>query len=255
MNDWWRVPDNKNWQGQDFLAEQLSKMHTVWVQHPGLESAPGPLPRVFSCCCQIKQKWQKYNLQKTSRLQMRSSSMPFIVMNCRNACGSSTGSAEFGNSSKAESLLTFPTSRAPSPPTPAPGDLSQIKDGKVNKSKPCQTLWLTHQKFPQQRSTLLPSLPTNLAESEGSPLIHASQSALNQPLIKREHAKVSSNIFAGPIHSWSQTNRRKQDLFVFTASRPWCSLSNILSLLGLVVGPPFVSHPPIANTKQTFSCF
>lgn len=74
---------------------------------------------------------------------MLRSSVPFIVMNRRNACGSSTGSAQFGNSSKAESPLTFPTSQAPSPPTPptpAPGDLSQIKDGKVNKSKPCQTL-------------------------------------------------------------------------------------------------------------------
>lgn len=139
---------------------------------------------------------------------MLRSCVPFVVMNCRNACGSSTGSAEFGNSSKAESPLTFPTSQAPSPPTPAPGDLSQIKDGKVNKSKPCQTLWLTHQKFPRQRSTLcLPSLPTNLAESEGSPLIHASESALNQPLIKREHAKVSGNIIAAPAHSWSPTKQ------------------------------------------------
>ena len=116
-------------------------------------------------------------------------------MICRNARGRSTGSAELGNSSKASSL-TLSISQAPSPPSPAPGDLSQIKDGKVNKSKPCQTLWLTHQKFPQQCSTLcLPSLPTNLVESEGSPLIHACESALNQPLIKREHTEVSSNIF------------------------------------------------------------
>lgn len=183
---------------------------------------------------------------------MLRSSVPFIVMNCRNACGSSTGSAEFGNSSKAESRLTFPTSQAPSPPTPAPGDLSQIKDGKVNKSKPCQNLWLTHQKFPQQCSTLcFPSLPTNLVESEGSPLIHASESALNQPLIKREHARCPATSSLPP--STPEQNRTKQDLFVFTACRPWCSLSDVLSLLGL--GPSFISHPPIANTKQTFSSF
>lgn len=65
-------------------------------------------------------------------------------------------------------------------------------------------------KVPQQRSTLcLPSLPTNLAESEGSPLIHASESALNQPLIKREHAEASSNIFTAPIHSSSQTKQEE----------------------------------------------
>lgn len=49
--------------------------------------------------------------------------------------------------------------------------------------------------------TPLPSLPTNLAESEGSPLIHASESVLNQPLIKREHAKVSRYVFAAPVLS------------------------------------------------------
>lgn len=43
--------------------------------------------------------------------------MPFILMNHKSACGSSTESAEFGNSSKAESPLTFPTSLAPSPLT------------------------------------------------------------------------------------------------------------------------------------------
>lgn len=218
--------------GQDtsclYVIHCVGATSWIWI-------CPGPSPHVFPCCCHIKQKWQIYNLQKTSRLQMLPSSMPFIVMNCRNACGSSTRSAEFGNSSKAASPLTFPTSRAPSPPTIAPGDLSQIKAGKVNKSKPCQTLWLTHQKFPRQRSTLcLPSLPTNLAESEGSPLIHASQSVLNQPLIKWEHAKVSSNIFTGPSTAQVKHNRRKQDVFVFTASPPWCSLSNVLSLLGLV---------------------
>lgn len=46
--------------------------------------------------------------------------------------------------------------------------------------------------------TPLPSFPTNLAESEGSPLIHASESTLNQPLIKREHAEVSGNVLAAP---------------------------------------------------------
>lgn len=50
--------------------------------------------------------------------------------------------------------------------------------------------------------TPLPSFPTNLAESEGSPLIHASESTLNQPLIKREHAEVSGNVLADlPPHT------------------------------------------------------
>lgn len=60
-------------------------------------------------------------------------------------------------------------------------------------------------------NTPLPSLPTNLAESEGSPLIHACESALNQPLIRREHAKVSSNVFAAPIHSRSQTKQKETE--------------------------------------------
>lgn len=151
-------------------------------------------------------------------------------MHCSShACGSSTGSAEFGNSSKAEPPLTFPTSQAPSPPTPAPGDLSQIKDGKVNKSKPCQTLWLTHQKFPQQRSTpCLPSLPTNLAESKGSPLIHASESALINLWLRGSMPRCPATSSLHPSTAEVKHNRRKQDLFVFTAaSRPRCSLSNV----------------------------
>lgn len=87
-------------------------------------------------------------------------------------------------------FFNLPHPTLPSFFTPAPGDPSQIKAGEVNKSKPCQTHWLTHQKLPWLRYTLcLPSLPTNLARSEGSPIIHASQSVLNQPLIKREHVE------------------------------------------------------------------
>lgn len=155
-----------------------------------------------------------------------------------------------GNSSKAESSSNLPPpppSTYPHLPLPAPGDLSQIKDGKVNKSKPCQTLWLTHQKFPQQRSTLcLPSLPTNLAESEGSPLIHASESALNQPLIKREHAEVSSTISSARHPLLESNNTEGKDLFVLRVpSEP----PDVWSCCR-----PFI-HPTIANTKQTFSSF
>lgn len=69
--------------------------------------------------------------------------------------------------------------------------------------------------------TPLPSFPTNLAESEGSPLIHASESTLNQPLIKREHAEVSGNVLAAPPPSATKVkqNRRKQDLLLSAATR------------------------------------
>lgn len=188
---------------------------------------------------------------------MLGSLVPFIVMNCKNACGSSTRSAQFGNSSKAESPLTFPTYQAPSLPTQAPGDLSQIKDGKVNKSKPCQTLWLTHQKFPQQCSThCFPSLPTNLVESKGSPLIHASERhGLVNLWLKRSMPRCPATSSLPPSTPEVKQKRRKQDIFVVTASCAWYSLSNVLSLLGLVVDHSFIPHPPIANTKQTFNSF
>lgn len=62
---------------------------------------------------------------------------------------------------------------------------------------------------PAALNTPLPSLPTNLAQSEGSLLIHACESALNQPLIKREHAKVSGTVLTAPITSPSQTKQKE----------------------------------------------
>lgn len=80
--------------------------------------------------------------------------------------------------------------------------------------------------------TPLPSFPTNLAESEGSPLIHASESTLNQPLIKREHAEVSGNVLAAPPSATKvKQNRRKQDLLVSATTRRHCSLILSLALL------------------------
>lgn len=52
---------------------------------------------------------------------MLRSSLAFIVINCRHACGSPTGSAEFGNSSKTESPLTSPHLSRTLPTYPSTG--------------------------------------------------------------------------------------------------------------------------------------
>lgn len=78
-----------------------------------------------------------------------------------------------------------------------------------------------------------PSLPTNLSESEGSPLIHASESALNQPLIKRERAKVSSNVSTHPIHSSSQTKQKETAFVCLAATVPDVPVSSLALLEAL----------------------
>lgn len=92
--------------------------------------------------------------------------------------------------------------------------------------------------------TPLPSFPTNLAESEGSPLIHASESTLNQPLIKREHAEVSGNVLADlpphthtPIRYQSQTKQKETGLACLR-SHPPPPFARLKS--GLVVGPSLI---------------
>lgn len=170
-------------------------------------------------------------------------------------------------------FFNLPHPTLPSFFTPAPGDPSQIKAGEVNKSKPCQTHWLTHQKFPWLRYTLcLPSLPTNLARSEGSPIIHASQSVLNQPLIKREHVErcrakqPPTPPSPCPIHSTNlESNKRGEgeegwrwgggvlDLFVFS-SLSFVPIKQRI-LFCSVLGPSFRSRPQMGITNLTFQSF
>lgn len=120
--------------------------HTVWVQRPGCKSAPGTLPHSSCRCCQMQQKSQKYNLPKKKKKRQGckrfAAPLPFVRTKPRECfCGSCTESAEFENSAKAESPLHLAhlLRHLPHLP-PAPGDLSQIRDGEVNKSKPCRTL-------------------------------------------------------------------------------------------------------------------
>lgn len=86
--------------------------------------------------------------------------------------------------------------------------------------------------------TPLPSFPTNLAESEGSPLIHASESTLNQPLIKREHAEVSGNVLAGPPHRYQSQTKQKETGLACLRSHPAPPFARLKS--GLVVGPSLI---------------
>lgn len=78
----------------------------------------------------------------------------------------------------------------------------------------------------------LPSHRTNLAPSEGSSLIHASENALNQPLIKREHAEVSRNIPAAPVSPRSRSKHKEMGCFC----------------------PPLLSVSPVHYSLATSKC-
>ena len=102
-------------------------------------------------------------------------------------------------------------------------------------------------KVPSAALNTLPSFPSDqFSRVRGEPLIHASESALNQPLIKREHAEVSSTISSARHPLLESNNTEGKDLFVLHVPSETPDVWSCCR--------PFI-HPTIANTKQTFSSF
>lgn len=106
------------------------------------------------------------------------------------------GSAECGNSSKnqIDSILSPIHQAASMFPVVTVGSFKPRSGRSIKGNHARFSDWHIKSSLSRASALRFPSRSTNLVASGGSSLIHGSESVLNQPLIKREHAKVSSNI-------------------------------------------------------------